>query len=119
MSFSILIASAASAFMLAAPATPSFPPKLVGQWTDNPANCGGEDTSGMRISGGTISFYESVGTATSVEVAANGTITADLSYTGEGKAWAEKNRFALSPDDKTVRVTALGHTFSLRRCPAL
>ncbi len=97
---------------------PSFPPALSGQWTDNPSACGGEDTGGMRIAHGTVSFYEAVGTARRVRTADDGAIIAEVAYTGEGRTWAETDRFEIAPDSASVAVRALGKSFSLQRCPA-
>ena len=97
-------------------ASASFPVSLQAQWTDNPSNCGGEDTGGMLVRGTSVQFYEAEGTLKSVRTEANGAITAELAYRGEGRMWIESNRYVISKDRKSVRVTALGRLFTLKRC---
>ncbi|MFD1952197.1 hypothetical protein ACFSGX_15590 [Sphingomonas arantia] len=108
-------ASLVVATLLAA-ANPTFPANLHGQWTDNAAHCGKEDTTGIRVTARSIAFYEAVGTPTSVRTEKDGTITATLTYTGEGRRWTEANSYELSRDGTSVRVRALGGMYILDRC---
>lgn len=119
MSASMILANISLALMLAAPAADSFfPERLLGQWTDNLSNCGGEDTEGMLVTRRSVEFYEAIGTANTVRISRDGTIIADLTYKETGKVWTETNRFSIAPDRNSVRVNALGQTFSLLRCPS-
>jgi hypothetical protein len=111
-----MLGAALIAIASPAMASTSFPDSLQAQWTDNLANCGGEDTSGMLVSATSIQFYEAVGMPESVRTDETGTITAKLTYRGEGKSWTETNQYVISKDRTSVRVTALGRSFTLKRC---
>jgi hypothetical protein len=97
-------------------ASTSFPDSLQAQWTDNLANCGEEDTGGMLVRANNIQFYEAYGTPKSVRTDKNGVVTAKLDFRGEGRNWTESNQYVISRDRTSVRVTALGRTFTLKRC---
>ncbi len=106
-----LLASATPAM-----ASTSFPNSLQAQWTDDLSKCSGEDTVGMLVGSKRINFYEAEGTPKSVRMDNDGVITAELAYRGEGKTWTEANRYVISSDRASVLVTALGRTFTLKRC---
>jgi hypothetical protein len=108
----------AAVLVLASPAaaSTSFPKSLQAQWTDNLANCGGEDVGGMRVRANNIQFYEAAGTPKSIRTDEFGTIRAELTYRGEGRTWTELNTFVIAKDRASVRVTALGQAFTLKRC---
>lgn len=112
----VMIVGAVALASASAIADPAFPDRLHGQWTNDRAGCAGEDTGGMRVSDRTIAFYESVGTPNVMHETSDGTISAEMSYNGEGKSWTEANRFTIAPDRSPVRVAALGRTFTLQRC---
>jgi hypothetical protein len=70
----------------------------------------------MLVMGKSIQFYEAVGTPKSIRTRSNGAVAARVSYKGEGKTWTEINEYVVSSDRNTIRVDALGRTFTLKRC---
>lgn len=93
-----------------------FPKELQGSWTDDISVCGKEDTGGMLITSHSVEFYEAVGVPTAIDQATDRSLTARLKFKGEGKTWVETDRFVLAEDNQSVRVSALGRTFTLKRC---
>ncbi|MET0238759.1 MAG: hypothetical protein ABW184_02580 [Sphingobium sp.] len=106
------------ALALSAPDNPGFPESLQGQWTSDPSACGNEDTTGMRISGESIAFYEATGWPSVIRTGNDGAITAEIAYKGEGRMWTATDHFTLSADRRSVHVDAMGKSFRLQRCPA-
>lgn len=95
---------------------PTFPDRLLGQWTDDPANCGQEDTTGVRITPTAVRFYEATGTPTRLTQESEILLLADMTYEGEGRRWTEVNSFELSRDGGSIRVRALGQLMVLEKC---
>lgn len=95
---------------------PDFPKELQGSWTDDLSACGKEDTGRMLITSHSVEFYEAVGVPMAVDQAKDRSLTATLKFKGEGKTWVETDRFVLAEDNQSVRVSALGRTFTLKRC---
>ncbi|MDQ8029785.1 MAG: hypothetical protein REJ23_13755 [Brevundimonas sp.] len=98
--------------------SPTFPDRLLGQWTDDPANCGQEDTTGVRITPTAVQFYEATGTPTRLTQEGEILLLADMAYEGEGRRWTEVNSFELSRDGSSIRVRALGQLMVLEKCEA-
>ena len=118
----VLMSFAAMALALALGQTtqPStFPDLLLGQWTQDLAACGGEDTEGVSIEPDKVQFYEAVGRVQAITVDANGAVTSDLRFSGEGRSWTETAHFRLSHDQTSVEVRALGQKLVLTRCPVV
>ena len=109
----------ALALALSQTAAPTFPDTFLGQWTEDLANCGGEDTQGVRIEPDRVEFYEAVGRVQSVAVEPNGAVVANLSFSGEGRSWVETTGFRLAHDLDSVEVHALGQKLDLTRCPGV
>lgn len=96
---------------------PTFPDLLLGQWTQDLAACGGEDTEGVSIEPDSVQFYEAVGRVQAIAVDRDGAVTSELRFSGEGRSWTETAHFRLSNDQTSVEVRALGQKLVLMRCP--
>ena len=113
-------AAFALVFALVQPSPPStFPDMFLGQWAEDLAACGGEDTGGVSIEPDRVEFYEAIGRVQSITVEANGAVTSELHFTGEGRSWTETAHFRLSNDQEGVEVRALGQKLVLMRCPVV
>lgn len=104
--------------MPASAAAPEIPAPFIGLWTETPANCGGEDTTGLTIAADSLAFYEAKGVVKSVKSRGPDAVSLKLAYTGEGKSWRETDELSLAADGQSLTIKALGKTFALKRCPA-
>lgn len=116
MLFSLIIVVMTMTPTATAETAPDFPKELQGSWADDLSACGKEDTGGMLITSHSVEFYEAFGVPTAVDQAKDGSLTATLKFKGEGKTWVETDRFVFAEDNQSVRVSALGRSFTLRRC---
>lgn len=114
-----LITLAAMLSLPNAPPTPVFPDALLGRWTKDVAHCGLEDARGVQIDSDKVQFFEVTGLPRSIAADAEGIVTAEMQYSGEGRTWVETNRFSLSSDLAEVQIEALSRTLVLQRCPVI
>ena len=93
----------------------ALPQLYVGHWTDDLKACRGEDTRGVEIQPGSITFYEARGVVRSASEGAKGA-SAKVDFTGEGRAWTEAVRLRPLSGDR-LELTALGRTRLFLKCP--
>ncbi len=82
--------------------TPSIPTQFQGKWGSSLDSCKIDDVGGLTISPNLLRFWESRGKVLAVRVLSPLVVEIDLDFTGEGGAWKNTLRFALSPDHKTL-----------------
>lgn len=84
-------------------ATP-IPAKFAGVWDGVQGSCAAESDLRMEIADKKITFYESSGIATKVEMEGEDVLVS-LDMSGEGEVWKEVLRLSLSADGKTLETS--------------
>jgi hypothetical protein len=95
---------------------PEFPAAFWGQWTEDLAACGGEDTSGLFISSRNLDYYDGQGVLIDLAQESASAVSAQLEFTGEGETWRETARLELSEDKQSMSAAVLAQTLTLSRC---
>jgi hypothetical protein len=88
-----------------------IPVALQGNWGMVPADCTstrGDAKGLLRISGTTLTFYESVGRLGTVKERSDKSIRADFGFSGEGMTWTRGETLTVSNDDKRLTRTESG-----------
>ena len=81
----------------------SIPATFHGEWNARTSQCGTDlNDSRLRITKGTVQFYESLGSVTRVKRVRPNEILVSLSMSGEGETWSAQYRFAVTPDGKVL-----------------
>jgi hypothetical protein len=118
------IGNAASALPAATPVA-SVPAAFQGRWGMVPNDCdpARDDNKGlMTVTADRLRFYESRATISDARQAGT-TLTAKLSFSGEGQTWEQQGRLVLQDDGKTLVRDGTGEgmeggPFRYSRCPA-
>lgn len=82
-----------------------IPVALQGNWGMVPADCTstrGDAKGLLRVSGTTLTFYESVGKLGTIKDRSETSIRADYAFTGEGMEWTRDVALTLSDGGKTL-----------------
>ena len=85
--------------------TAGIPVGLQGNWGMVPADCTstrGDAKGLLRVSGTTLTFYESVGRLGTIKDRSEISIRADYAFTGEGMEWTRDVALTLSDGGKTL-----------------
>ena len=88
-----------------------IPATLHGNWGMVPADCTstrGDAKGLLRISGTTLTFYESVGKLGTIHSRSDTSISASFGFSGEGMTWTREETLALSSDGKQLTRTERG-----------
>ena len=88
-----------------------IPVALQGNWGMVPADCTstrGDAKGLLRISGTTLTFYESVGKLGTIKQRSDTSIRADFAFSGEGMTWNRDETLTVSNDDKMLTRTERG-----------
>jgi len=101
----------------------SFPPGFRGRWGMVAGDCdpARDDAKGlMEVTATGLRFHGSRGTVQSLAVVAPDTLTAQLSFTGEGRRWSRADRLTLIDGGKTLvrQEQKAPSVFRYSRCPA-
>jgi hypothetical protein len=97
----------------------SIPRPFTGEWNAVLASCEGREGDGhVTLSAAQLSFYESVGSVSSVRVLGPLDIVVDAEMAGEGQTWLDHLHFRLSSDKRSLTVLGMGpQPWVLHRCP--
>lgn len=101
-----------------------IPVALQGNWGMVPADCTstrGDAKGLLRISGTTLTFYESVGRLGTIKNRTDSSIRADFGFTGEGMTWSRDVELSASGDTLTRTERGgeePGGPFTYTRCAA-
>lgn len=82
----------------------AIPAKYAGVWDGVQGSCALESDLRMEIADKKITFYESSGIATKVEMEGEDALVS-LDMSGEGETWKEVLRLSLSADGKTLETS--------------
>lgn len=101
-----------------------IPAALQGNWGMVPADCNSQrgDAKGLlRISGTTLTFYESVGKLGTIKERTDSFIQADFAFSGEGMTWTRGVTLSVSGDKLTRterggEAPGTGGPFTYTRC---
>ena len=93
------------------------PARLQGNWTGVNDSCGDRSANlELTIAPDRLVFHESVGAVKSVSDGADGRVSVDAAFTGEGQSWTRTVGMQLSADGKTLTIVNDGTAVTRKRC---
>ena len=94
-----------------------IPSSVQGRWTGVNDVCGDRSADlELTIAPSSLSFYESVGTATAVSSGPGGRLRVDAAFTGEGDSWTRKIELRPSANGRELTVINDGAAVTRKRC---